>query len=385
MKTDKPFIIMASLMRLEGATGVQTHMREFASYLAQQGVAHAVATPFQGPLLPLLYAFIALRRVLEYVWKPGAVWLYRNGHAFLLRQYLRQLMREHGRCVVYAQCPLSSSVALDCVTGPAQKVVQVIHFNGSQADEWIGKGMIARGGPIDQGIRKLESAVMSRVDGLVYVSLFMQDELRKTMPGLGKVRSAVIPNFVAPLGAEVMRPDLAGRDLVAIGTLEPRKNQSFLLKVLGEASRRGHKLTLTLVGDGPDRVALERLADEQGVRAQVNFEGFHPRGRLFIPGHKLCVHAAQMENLPLVLIEALSAGVPVVAARVGGIGEIFREGVEGRFWPLDDVGKACDVLLAVLCDRDALSRMSDAAATRFREHFESSTVASRLLQFLMAS
>lgn len=385
MSTDKPFVIVASLMRQEGTTGVQTHMREFESYLKQQGVPHAVATPFHSRLILLLYAFIALRRVLEHVWKPAAVWLYRAGHAFLLRQCLRSLMRAHPRCVVYAQCPLSSAAALDCVSRPEQKVVQVIHFNGSQADEWIGKGMIAPGGPIDQGIRKLESDVMSRVDGLVYVSLFMQRELSKTMPGLSKVRSAVIPNFVAPLQGDVMRPDLAGRDLVAIGTLEPRKNQSFLLKVLGEARRRGHNLTLTLVGDGPDRAALERLAEEQGVRAQVNFEGFHPRGRLFIPGHKLCVHTAQMENLPLVLIEALSAGVPVVAADVGGIPEIFREGQEGRFWPLDDVGKACDVLLDVLRDPDVLARMRAAASTRFREYFESSTVASRLLNFLLTS
>lgn len=376
-------VIIASLMRPEGTTGLQTHMREFEHFLKTRNLPYEMATPFYSAAAPLLHVFVALRWLLEVVWRPAAVWLYRAGHAFLLRLRLRALMRRHPRCVVYAQCPLSAAVALECVRSASQTVHLVVHFNLSQADEWIDKGDIAVDGPIARGIRRLEASVLPRLHGIVYVSRFMQHELTQRMSCLTDVRSAVIPNFVKALSSDVVLDTCRGRDLVSIGTLEPRKNQQFLLQVLAEARSRGHVLSLTLVGDGPDRGALQDLAQQLGIADQVFFAGFSAGARAFIPGHKLYVHAARMENLPLVLIEALSAGVPILAAKVGGIGEVFEEGVQGRFWPLDNPAVACDALLEVLQQDGALDRMAAAASQRFSAVFESSVVGQRLYDFLL--
>lgn len=371
-------------MRLQGTTGLQTHMREFESFLKERGLPFEVATPFYAAASPLLYLAVALRSVLEVVWKPAAVWLYRAGHAFLLWMRLRHLMARHPQCVVYAQCPLSASVAMRCIRTPDQTVTLVVHFNLSQADEWIDKGAIAADGPIARNIRRLERRVLPSLHGMVYVSRFMQRELTQRIPELTAMRSAVIPNFVKALKTDTVLDSSTGRDLVSIGTLEPRKNQQFLLQVLAQAKARGRLLSLTLVGDGPDRAALEELAAKLGITEQVFFAGFSAGARAHIPGHKVYVHAARMENLPLVLIEALSAGVPVVAAPVGGIVEVFDDGVEGRFWALDDVGVACDVLMDVL-DRDgALTQMGQAASLRFKSVFESTVVGQRLHDFLTA-
>lgn len=377
-----PVIIVVSLMRLEGTTGVQAHMRDFVGYLSSRGVPFEVATPFHWLTAPVLAFFIAVRKLLEQTWKPAAVALYRRGHATLLWVRLRYLMSRHPDCVVYAQCPLSASVALRCRRHPAQRVALVVHFNVSQADEWIGKGMMKPGGWLDRHIRRLELGVVRRVHGLVCVSAFMQAEVAKVWPGLSAANVAIIPNFVGSLANARPLQGMAGRDLVCIGTLEPRKNQMFLLEVLAELRRRGRELSLTLVGDGPDRAALTRQAEAMGLAKQVHFEGFSPQGRLYIPGHRLYVHSALMENLPVVLLEALSAGVPVLAARVGGIPEIFEDGVQGRFWPLDDIQAAGDVLLALLDDADALARMRQAALQRFEERFEVSSVAGRLHDYL---
>lgn len=381
-RAPQPWIIFASLLRPKGSTGVQTHMTEFDAYLSAVGHPHAFATPFHALGTPLLLLLIGLRRVLEKICKPAAVWLYRHGHAFLLWCYLRHLMARHEECVVYAQCPMSAAMALRCVRGPRQRVVQVVHFNVSQADEWIGKGMIAPGGWMDRHIRSLEREVLTRVHGLVCVSAFMHQELLKTIPALAGMRCAVIPNFVRPLGPDERVERVQGRDLVAIGTLEARKNQRFLLEVLVLAKQRGRALTLTLVGDGPDRGMLTQFVAEHGIAEQVHFEGFAPGARAFIPGHRLFVHAALMESQGIVLLEALSTAVPVLAPAVGGVVEVFEDGVQGRFWPLDDPKRACDILLSTLDDEPGLASMRSAALTRFQTHFEAAAVGQNLLSFL---
>lgn len=380
----KPVVIVASLMRFEGTTGVQSHMGEFVRYLISVRAAHEVATPFHWLTSPLLVLLILLRKLLEKSFQGAAVQVYRRGHAFLLGYRLGWLMRRHPSCVVYAQCPVSAAVALKYVTRPSQRVALVVHFNVSQAEEWIGKGMVRPRSKQDELIRQLEADVVRRVDGLVFVSRFMQNELRKVWPDLNQGRVEIIPNFVRSLAESAPLHGMSGRDLVCIGTLEPRKNQAFLLRILHEAKQRGKRLTLTLVGDGPDRGALERLVLEYGLSEQVFFEGFSPQGRLFIPGHKLYVHAAQMENLPVVLLEALSAGVPVVAGRVGGIPEVFEDGIQGCFWPLDDPVKACDVLLGLLDDEEARFAMGRAAWRQFEQRFDVSVVARRLHGYLIS-
>lgn len=378
----QPTIIVASLMRLEGATGVQTHMREFLAYLRDQRLLCEVATPFHALTLPLLLALIAVRHGLERVWKPGAVALYRSGYAVLLWLRLWVLTRRHADCVVYAQCPVSASVALRVCRHAGQRVVLVVHFNVSQADEWIGKGMLASGSWLDGRIRALERSVLQRVHGTVFVSAFMQRELSQVWPGIASARSVIIPNFVQSLQVAEPLPGMAGRDLVNIGTLEPRKNQGFLLEVLAEAKRRGRHLTLTLVGDGPDRGRLTHQAQTLGLQELVHFAGFSPQGRGHIPGHRVYAHAAVMETQGIVLLEAMSAGVPVIAAHVGGIPEVFDEGAQGRFWPLDDVVRACDVLLDMLDDESKRQAMGQAAWQRFAERFSVGVAAERLYAYL---
>lgn len=379
----RPVIIVASLMRLNGATGVQTHMREFLAFLTSRGQRCVVATPFHPLLLPVLSGLIALRMVLSRVWRPASVWVYRTGHATVLAFRLAWLLWRHPSCVVYAQCPLSAKVALMLRWRASQKVALVVHFNVSQADEWIGKGMLAAGGELDRCIRATEAKVLHRADGLVFVSAFMQEQMTRRWPDIPLSRCVVISNFVrrpADLGP---LPAMAGRDLINIGTLEPRKNQGFLLEVLREARSRGRVLTLTLVGDGPDRTRLQEQAQALGLTEQVHFVGFSPTGRAHIPGHQVYVHAAHMESQGIVLLEAMSCGVPVIAPRVGGIPEVFEDGVQGRFWPLDDVVVACDILLGLLDDPARLSEMGQAARARFDGAFEADVVAERLRDHLL--
>jgi len=84
------------------------------------------------------------------------------------------------------------------------------------------------------------------------------------------------------------------------------------------------------------------------------------------------------------LIEALSRGVPIFAAPVGGISEVFKDGVEGRYLPLDDASEAARKILEWLSFPKKLSIASQAGRDRFFERFESSLTGKKLADFLLA-
>lgn len=373
-------VIVATLLRETGSTGVQTHFNAFRAVLRAANVPERIVTPFYQPAA-LVVPFLAARRVLERVSPPAAVWWYRHWHFRLLRAGLREVLRQHPGAVVYAQCPLAARAALEARASPRQQVALVVHFNESQADEWADKGRIARDGRLFRRIRALEATVLPAVDRLVFVSAYMRDALLARIPAARGVPAMVIPNFVTDDAAADRHPETAA-DLVAIGTLEPRKNQAYLLHVLAAAEAFGRRYTLTLVGDGPDRAALEALASRLGVADRVRFAGYEAAAARRIAGHALLVHASRMESFGIVLVEAFARGVPVIAAPVGGIPEVFTDRVEGRHWPLDDAGAAAEVLIEAMDDHAWRSTAGAHARERFLTRFEAGAVGARLLDFL---
>lgn len=372
-------VVVASLMRPQGTTGVQTHTQQFLSYLHSQRSGDELLTPYSRPRWQVYPAF-ALRRLIDPLSGSASVWWYRVGHALFLRHALAARLGNGEPAVIYAQCPVSANAALEARCSASQRVVMVVHFNVSQAMEWQDKGFLDPSDWVYRQICKLESTVLPKLDGLVFVSRFMRDTLRSRVAGLDGVPQEVLPNFVRDPGALTNQP--AVRDLVAIGTLEPRKNQGYLLEVLAAANQLGSRLTLTLIGDGPDSAALQSRASALGVGAQVEFSGFVPNAAERIGEHRACIHAARLENLPLVLIEAQSRGRPVFSTPAGGATETFEEQVSGVAIPLDNASEAAKRIVSRLNDKDWMTRASLAARERFLQHYESTLVAGRLLHFL---
>lgn len=381
---DKDTVVIASVMRSSGTTGVQAHINALQAHLAATGRHGVVVTPFDAPAL-LWLPLLLMRRVIERFSPAFAVWWYRTGHGALLRMALRRELARLGRCSIYAQCPVSAAAALHARRSAAQRVVLVVHFNGSQADEWAGKGAIQVGGLAHRSILAFEQRVLPRVDGLVFVSAYMQALVTRRIPAVRHVAQAVIPNFVRdPLadGAGMPPATSLSGDLIALGTLEPRKNQAYLLDILVEARSQGSCLTLTVVGDGPDRLALERRARELGLHGQVRFVGYVPFAARLIPQHRACIHVSREENLPVALIEAAAFGVPVFACPVGGVPEVFDDGHQGRTLPSDAPAGAASIVVNTLADEALMRSLGGAARQRFLERFESRQVAERLLAFL---
>jgi glycosyltransferase involved in cell wall biosynthesis len=374
-------LVIATTLRETGITGVHTHFRQLKRYLEANGALPLLVTPFSWGR-PVIAPVFGVRFLLQPLSGAANYWWYRHWHEAFLHRALARTLRDLDECVVYAQCPLSARAALRARRGPHQRVVLAVHFRISQSDEWVDKGQIVRDGRMFRAVRSLEKEVLSQVDGIVYVSRWGRDALLDWFPGAAHVPSAVIGNFVAPLPLDQPSPDPVG-DLVTVGNLEGIKNHAYLFRVLAEAKRAGRVYTLDVFGEGPRRRHLERMIRDLGLEHQVRMHGFRSDVRTFLSGYRAYLHASASESLPLAVIEAMAAGLPVLAPRTGGIPELFDEGVEGRFWPLDDPARAAGLLIALLDDEAERARAGRAAADRFRREFDADVVAPRLLEFVV--
>jgi glycosyltransferase involved in cell wall biosynthesis len=380
-------LVIATILREEGNTGVHTHVRQLRRYLGLSAtmpdapgadIVQAVITPFTWKPR-LATGVFAVRLLLDKCNGPASVAWYRYWHEVFLRQGLRRYLATAGDCVIYAQEPVAARAALLARRSRRQRLVLAVHFRTSQADEWAGKGKIKTGGLVYRGIRRFERAVIPRVDGLVYVSEWARRALTGWCPEAAAIPSAVIGNFVGLHVAPVMPPQ---GDLVTTGHLEPVKNHRYLLDVLAAANRAGQPLTLDIFGEGPLLPELTRQARTLGLDGQVRFRGFRRDIRDFLPWYRAYVHASYSESSSLAIMEAMAAGLPAVVGDIGPLSELLEDGTEGKFWPLDDPERAAQVLLSLLADETTLLRSARAAGERFRRDFDAAAVAPKLRSFL---
>jgi glycosyltransferase involved in cell wall biosynthesis len=379
-------LVIATIARERGITGVHTHVRQLRGYLARTGGAAELVTPHRWAAGSLVRALVlapvfGARVLLERVWGPANVWWYRSSHELFLRRALRDRLAREGSCTVYAQCPVSARAALAARQGPHQRVILAVHFRISQADEWADKEQIRRGGRVYRWIRDTEREVFARVDGAVFVSAWGRSAVQGWMPEVERVASTVVHNFVNSPPTHLNAVRDRGR-LVSVGNLEAIKNHRYLLQVLALAKQKGFAYTLDIFGEGVEHGRLQALAEELGITEQVRLLGFRTDVPERLPGYEAYVHASYSESLPLAIIEAMAVGLPVVAVEAGGVGELFDDPEEGRFWPRDDPEEAARVLIGLMESPNELCRAGRAAREKFARDYDADVVAPRLLEFL---
>jgi len=363
-------LVIASILRPEGTTGVHKHIREVQCYFKAQGVRTDLVTPFcWAP--PLASIVFGARLLLAKVAPPLSVLWYRYWHTVFLTKALRRRLTRLGPVVVYAQGPEAARAALSARRGRHQVVVMAVHFLGSQARGWVRKGLIKR----------QETEVAGRVDGIVFVSESARAEFVKEVPTAGRVPCEVVPNFLGPL--RLTHTDIKSADLVTIGSLEKEKNLQYILRLLAVAREAGHIYSLDVFGKGPLRRQLKRTVERLGLSDQVRLRGFYHDVSTLLPAYCAYIHASPVEAGPYAIVEALRAGLPVIAPIEGGAGDIFTDGVEGVRLPLNDETAATAVIVKVLGDATLRCRLGERGRARFRALFESSEVAPQLERFFL--
>jgi glycosyltransferase involved in cell wall biosynthesis len=160
--------------------------------------------------------------------------------------------------------------------------------------------------------------------------------------------------FVAPPAQELTnlrrRLGLTPEDrvLLCVGRLAPEKNHALLLRVFGRLRRSVPRAKLLLVGSGELDAPLRALTKELGLSESVVFAGpMSPVGPVFFVA-ELFVLASWLEGLPLVVLEAMAAGCPMVLTAVGGIPEVVHDGRTGLVVPPNDEAALERALLRML-------------------------------------
>jgi glycosyltransferase involved in cell wall biosynthesis len=158
--------------------------------------------------------------------------------------------------------------------------------------------------------------------------------------------------------------------VVCVANLHPRKRLSDLIEAVAVARRTVPAISLSLVGAGDDasRGRLLAHADRWGVADAVSLAGHRADVVPEIAAARVVALPSSCEGVPTVLLEAMAAGRPVVAARSGHIESIVTDGVEGLLIDVGDVGALAARITRLLTEADTAARMGAAGRGRVARH-----------------
>ncbi len=174
-----------------------------------------------------------------------------------------------------------------------------------------------------------------------------------------------------PLSREAARGRLGVSGLVvgAVGRLEEQKGHAFLLAALPQLRREISDLTVLLVGGGRLREELERQAADLGLLDTVRFLGTRRDLPEIFRALDMFVQPSLWEGLPLALLKAMGAGLPVLATKVSGSRDVIVDGVNGRLAPPADSAALAGVLLDLARRPEERRRLGDAARRTVAENY----------------
>jgi glycosyltransferase involved in cell wall biosynthesis len=177
----------------------------------------------------------------------------------------------------------------------------------------------------------MERALMNRTDLFLFESGFARDTYQRV---IGKPAGLVrcVFNGVTASEFDPVSPAEDATDIVYVGEFREIKGADLLIQAVARLRADGKPVTLTLAGDGEETENLKALIAKLNVGDAVRFIG-HVKARYGFSKGKVLVVPSRGDSMPYVVIEAAAAGIPMIAANVGGIPEIFGPYTDGLFVP----------------------------------------------------
>ncbi|HEY0835674.1 MAG TPA: glycosyltransferase family 4 protein [Azospirillum sp.] len=249
----------------------------------------------------------------------------------------------------------------------------VVHLHGASFIDFYRQNALARG---------ISRWLFRRCDRLIVLGDAWRDFAVHTM-GIDAGKVDVLYNAVPDFAGDGVRrdPPAPGRtlDLLTLANLSERKGTGCLLRACAQLKARGVRFRLTL-GGGGDVAGYRRMAEDLGIGADCRFLGWVSRetAHELIRSHDLLLLPSTHEGLPMVILEALAARLPVVTTPVGSIPEVLDDGETALIVPVDDP-QALGAAVATLADDPALyRRMAEAGRRLFVERFQIDGYCARL-------
>jgi glycosyltransferase involved in cell wall biosynthesis len=308
------------------------------------GERAAAALEKIAPRLKLGTHRLAIRR------EPGPadilVWMQ---FARLIRQLNPDVLHGHG----------AKAGAFVRMRGRSQNVIRVYTPHGGSLHfplDTIKGGIYSR----------LERALKNNTELFLFESAFARDTYQRTIGTPKGLVRCVFNGVTADEFDPITRADDA-TDVVYVGEFRHIKGADLLVDAVARLHADGKPVTLTLAGDGEEMGALKTQVEKLGLGHSVRFIG-HVKARDGFSKGRLLVVPSRGDSMPYVVIEAAAAGIPLVAANVGGIPEILGTHSEALFAP-HVVGAIADAIESALDDPAAAQARARALRERVFLHF----------------
>jgi glycosyltransferase involved in cell wall biosynthesis len=233
-----------------------------------------------------------------------------------------------------------------------------------------GNHLARAAGAVARGRGRLLFGLATRFADRVFC---VSEEIAQTLAGNGVAsgkRLCFIPNgidagrFASRASRDPVRGSLGipgtARVIGSVGRLNEVKRQDLLIAAFARIAARRPDVHLLLVGDGPMRGELQALADRWDLGNRIHFAGHQDHPELFLPAMDVFALTSRTEGMPLAVLEAWAAGLPVVASRVGRLPKVVEDGRTGLLFPSGDEARLERRLERLLGD-DVLSARLGAA------------------------
>ena len=349
-----------------GMFGAERWILALARHLPRDAVSTVVGVIQDvagAPEAPLLGAARALGLETASLDAPGRI----NPAAV---RALRSLLRERRIDVLHTHFYKSTIVGALAVRGTDCRLLATPHGWNTDA------------GLMLQAYEWAERAAFAWADAVSPLS----PELDRGLRRLPWVRPRLVP---IPNGVDL--DEVGASTVIAAPLVEAREAGEFVVGYLGQLIERkrvdvlidafaalpGGRSRLVVVGDGDQRERLQAQARSLGLEARVHFTGFRDDRLEWLRGFHALVLPSTLEGIPRCLMEAMAAGVPVVATDIPGTRELVEDGRSGLLVPVADAPRLAAALASLRDDPVRARGLSQAGLRRVHEHFSARAMAVR--------
>ena len=236
-------------------------------------------------------------------------------------------------------------------------------------------GRLSDAGPSAK--RRWVNPLLGRLAGGIFA---VSENLRRHMvaEGFPSDRVRVIYNGIAPGPVLSAHDRHAARALLGVpddaflvgtvGRLDPVKDLPTLVRAFASVRQRLPQCRLTIIGSGPERRSLEQIADAAGVRPFLQLAGYRDNVRALLPAFDVYANTSTHEGVSLTILEAMAAGLPVVATAVGGNPEVVADNT-GILVPGRSPGAVASAMVALARDPDRRAAMGASGRMRVKRLF----------------